>query len=379
LDNSATSGALKKNVFRHQRDMLPTLPMKRDMIKSQFESMGVYLPERVVSTQELINRMSNKPLFNLFSLTGIKNRRWRSESEDSFTMAMDAARSCLLKSQYEARDLDVIICSSISRFKDGAVNLWMKPEMSKFLKKALGLRPQAMCFDMTNACAGMLTGVHILDNMIKSGAVGNGMVVSGECITPIAEAAVREIKDPVDPQFASLTVGDSGAAVIMDRATEDAEGIDFIEFLTLADFADLCMAMPSAINPGIAMYAQSVEIHQEVIQRLPSIIEYLMKKYRFSGKDFDYVIPHQTSKRAIREALNLCSQHLDILPEALMSLEQFGNTSSTSHFVVLHDHLSRKHLKKKSKVLFLALASGIVVGFVSAAIGKLEACYGYGD
>ncbi len=42
------------------------------MIKAQFESMGVYLPERVVSTQELIDRMPNKPLFDLESLTGIK-------------------------------------------------------------------------------------------------------------------------------------------------------------------------------------------------------------------------------------------------------------------------------------------------------------------
>ena len=65
------------------------------------------------------------------------------------------------------------------------------------------------------------------------------------------------------------------------------------------------------------------------------------------------------------------------LPETLISLDKFGNTASTSHFVVLHEHLTAKRLKKNSKVLFLALASGIVVGFVLATIGKLEACYGY--
>jgi len=45
--------------------------------------------------------------------------------------------------------------------------------------------------------------------------------------------------------------------------------------------------------------------------------------------------------------------------------------------VVLHDHLSRKKLKKNSKVLFAALASGIVIGCVFASIGRLEECYGY--
>ena len=347
------------------------------MIKAQFESMGVYLPERVVSTQELIDRMPNKPLFDLESLTGIKNRRWRSDSEDSYTIALEAAKACLKKSRYEANDLDVIICSSISHFKDGSLKLWMEPGINKFLKKSLGLRPKAMSFDVTNACAGMLTGVHILNSMIKTGAVKTGMVVSGECITPIAETALKEIKEPIDPQFASLTVGDSGAALIMDAATNENEGIDFIEFLTIADFADLCLGMPSDENPGMAMYAKSMEMHQEVIRRLPTLVKFVMQKHGFSGKDYNYVIPHQTSSRAIHEALKLCSLHLDVIPETLISLDKFGNTASTSHFVVLHEHLTAKRLKKNSKVLFLALASGIVVGFVLATIGKLEACYGY--
>lgn len=348
------------------------------MIKAQFESLGVYLPDRSVSTEELVGQMAQKPVFDLMSLTGIKNRRWRGEGEDSFTLAMAAARECLGKSRYRACDLDVLICTSISRFKDGPVNLWMKPGMSKFLKKEMGLRPDAMGFDMTNACAGMLTGVQVLNSMIASGMVKTGMVVSGECITPIAETALKEIREPIDPQFASLTVGDSGAAVILDRAEGVDEGIEFVDFLTIADFADLCLAMPSVENPGIAMYAKSIEIHQEVIRKLPAIVKHMMHKHGFTGKDFDYVIPHQTSVRAIREALQLCAKHLDVLPEALIGLRHFGNTASTSHFVVLHDQLSQKRLKKNSKVLFLALASGIVIGFVSATIGRLEASYGYG-
>jgi 3-oxoacyl-[acyl-carrier-protein] synthase-3 len=223
----------------------------------------------------------------------------------------------------------------------------------------------------------MLTGVHILNNMIKTQAVKNGMIISGECITPASETAIKEIKEPIDPQFASLTVGDSGVALIMDGTADEKEGIEFIDFITIADFADLCLAMPSNENPGLAMYAKAAEIHQETIQRLPNLIKFMMNKHHFTGRDYDYVIPHQTSTRAIKAALKLCAQHLEVLPEALISLEKFGNTASTSHFVVLHDHLSEKRLKRNSKILFLALASGIVIGFVSARIGKLEACYGY--
>ena len=67
--------------------------MEKCMIKGQFESLGVYFPDRVVSTQELIDQMPSKPFFDLESLTGVKNRRWRSDSQDSYTMAMAAAEN----------------------------------------------------------------------------------------------------------------------------------------------------------------------------------------------------------------------------------------------------------------------------------------------
>lgn len=349
------------------------------MYKSRFESMGVYLPEKIVSTKELIDSMKTKPQFDLESLTGIKTRRWRSESEDSYTLALTAAKKCLENSEYGAPDLDVIIFSSITHSKDGT-NHWFEPSMSKFLKDKLGMRPSAVNFDMTNACAGMLTGLFILNNMIKAGTARCGMVVSGECITPISETALKEIKDPVDAQFASLTVGDSGAAMIIDRSAGGEDGIDFIEFMTVAEFSELCFGMPSTENSGIAMYTDAIGIHREVISRLPGAIRHLKKKFGMKGADFDYILPHQTSVRAIQTAFGHCREQLDDeIPEILISLDRYGNTSSTSHFVVLHDYLSRKQLKKNAKILFFGLASGIVMGFVSATINKLEEQYGYSN
>lgn len=341
------------------------------MMQTRFESLGVYLPSQMVSTQELVARMKNRPVFDLEKLTGIQYRRWRDENEDSYSIALAAARKCLESSRYSAGDLDVIICSSITRFKNG-LSFYMEPALSKGLKSDLGLRPGALNFDITNACAGMLTGLFILDNMIRSGQVRTGMVVSGECITPITETAVKEIREPVDRQFASLTVGDSGAAYILDRATEDTEGIEMVEFMTMSEFAELCFGMPSSENSGVAMYTDAMAIHKEVIQRLPYLMGYIMKKHGISPRDIDFIIPHQTSSRAIHSALDLCKQHFEVSPEICISLDKFGNTSTTSHFVVLNDYIKQGKIKKGSRVLFIALASGIVVGFVLARIGGIQ-------
>ncbi len=62
-------------------------------MRSRFESFGLYVPEKIVSTGELMGRLSHELPFtiDLERITGIKNRRWRSENESSFTIALNAA------------------------------------------------------------------------------------------------------------------------------------------------------------------------------------------------------------------------------------------------------------------------------------------------
>jgi 3-oxoacyl-[acyl-carrier-protein] synthase III len=348
------------------------------MIKSRFESIGVLLPEKIVTTRELIDGMKTKPQFDLESLTGIISRRWRADHDDSYTLATEAVRRCLEHSCYKASDMDVIIFCSVMRFM-GGLNYYLEPSMSTFLKNNLGFRQDAMNFDITNACAGMLTGVQILDNMIRSGMARTGMIVSGECITPFCETALKEIRNPIDEQFASLTMGDAGVALIMDRSADEKEGIDFVEFMTVAEFSGLCQGMPSIENSGMAMYTDAMGIHREVILRLPKILAHLIKKYGVSAADYDIVIPHQTSTRAIATAFDVCRERIEGIPDVLTSLDRYGNTASTSHFVVLHDHMSEKKIKERSRVLFIGIASGIVLGYVSATMKNLELQYGYNN
>lgn len=345
------------------------------MQETRFESIGVYLPEKIVTTQSLIDQMETKPMFDLERLTGIRERRWRAEDEDSYSLALKASRCCLANSQYEASDLDVIIYCSITRFKGTFFQL--EPAFSKSIKTDLSMRASAINFDITNACAGMMTGVYILNSMIKSGAVKRGMVVSGECITPITETAIKEIREPIDFQFASLTVGDSGAACILDQNANKNERISIVDLSCFSQHSELCLGMPSDHHAGIAMYTDAMSIHKEAIERMPRLLQYYADKYQVDATDFDYVIVHQTSKRAITTALELCvplfqKEGNPYFPETLISLDKYGNTSSTSHFVVLYDYLQQGKIKPGSRVLFIILASGLMMGIVAATIGHME-------
>jgi 3-oxoacyl-[acyl-carrier-protein] synthase III len=342
---------------------------------TRLESLGAYLPERVQATTDLIDSMTNPPQFSLEEITGIRSRRVHAEGEDSFVIALNAAKDCLSRSRYEVGDLDVVISASISRTKDGRMG-YFEPSFAASIARAIGANT-AMHFDVSNACAGMMTGVFLLDRMIKAGVARRGLVVSGEAITPIARSAVREISEPWDPQFGSLTVGDSGAAVVVDAAESDADKIHYIELVTAAEYSHLCIGKPSDKTPAPALYTNNGEMHKkERVQMWPHFQKgFLASRGRtFADERFDYIIQHQIGARAISSFTRVGGAMFETeMPESLSVVEELGNTATTSHFVTLYQHLKEKKVKKGSKVLMVPAASGIVIGCLSTTITALEA------
>ncbi|GEM34045.1 3-oxoacyl-ACP synthase [Nocardia neocaledoniensis NBRC 108232] len=348
------------------------------MLHSRFESLGAYLPSNIVSTAELISRLKVPPSFDLEKITGIKERRFRDTRpgsvEDSFALAMAAARDCLSRSRYGAAELDVIISCSITRSNQGT-RMYLEPSFASTIAGALGAE-HAITFDVSNACAGMLTGTYLLDRMIRDGVVRNGMVVSGEAITPIAETAVEEISEKYDLQFASLSVGDSGCAVVLDQATDDADKIHYVELFTAAEHSHLCLGMPSDKSAGIALYTDNRKMHNEDRFLLwpDAQRDFLEERGAgFAEENFDYIIHHQFGAAAVPYINGVAAREFGTpMPPDLNVIEKYGNTSTTSHFIVLHDQLAEDNIAAGSKLLMVPAASGVVAGFLSTTISSLK-------
>ncbi|MEV6767847.1 3-oxoacyl-[acyl-carrier-protein] synthase III C-terminal domain-containing protein [Nocardia sp. NPDC051030] len=349
------------------------------MLKSRIEAVGSYLPTDEVSTAELLAQLAIESPVDLEKVSGVRNRRRCGTDaeglpEDSFTVALAAARSALGNSGYAAADLDVIISCSITRIRGD--EFCVEPSFALMLRNELGATG-AIHFDVSNACAGMMSGVLVLDRMIRAGIVERGLVVSGEYITPIADTAVLEMSEKYDPQFASLTVGDGAAAVILDGKGVDGDCIDYIELNTSAAFAQLCLGMPSDRSSGIALYTDNRAMHNESRYLLWTTRQKDFLHARgsdFTAEDYDYLIHHQFSGPAVELINKIAEREFDsTMPTGLAVLEKYGNTASTSHFVVLHDALKQQRLASGAKVLMVPAASGVVAGFLSVTLGELRA------
>ena len=344
---------------------------------SRFESIGRKLPQHILTTRKLMASTRHHPDIQLERLTGIHERRMCTDGEDSFTLAVGAARDCLEKSAYQPGDMEMLINCSITKFKGGLSNRF-EPALAHSIKDAIGAC-KALSFDIGNACAGMMTGVFIMNEFIRNGEIERGIVVSGESIANLSTNAAKQIRFIFSKQLASLTVGDAGVAVILERAPK-GQGIPVAGFTTLSEHSRLCLGFPSAVGPGAAMFTKARTIHKVAIDDSPPLLKQVLDASGLSFGDIDYVIPHQTSARAIEKGTREISERLGVFPKnVIVTVDEFGNTASTTHFVALYKYLTEGRFKKGDNIMLISFASGLEVGVIIFTMDKLVERYGRQD
>lgn len=118
----------------------------------------------------------------------MRERHVVGRGDDSYMLAFRAAQDALARADFGAEDRAMLIVSSISRHLGGVWRTQIEPPVSVSLKHARGA-PRAMSFDISNACAGMMTGVFLLNDFIGQGRIRRGMVVSVEYISELSRNA----------------------------------------------------------------------------------------------------------------------------------------------------------------------------------------------
>jgi 3-oxoacyl-[acyl-carrier-protein] synthase III len=333
-------------------------------VVARVAGVGRCLPAAHLSTSELMASTRHRTGIDLERLTGVRERRVSDGGDDSYTLATAAALDCLVRSGHAADELDVIINCSITKFRSDLVQC-VEPNMSLAVAQAIGAT-KAMTFDISNACAGMLTGVFILNNWIRRGVIRRGMVVSGEYISPLGRNAAAHIRNIMSRELASLTLGDAGAALIVEEAAPGAPGIEVIGFTTIAEHSRLCLAYPAGDDPGARMFTRAQALQRAAIKDMVPLLKEILDSAGLAITDIDHIIPHQTSARAIRNGMKHVTEELGGEPRhaAVVTVDHYGNTASTTHTVALVEELEAGRIHAGDRVALVSLASGLVIGVV---------------
>lgn len=347
--------------------------------KIKIESLGVYLPENTLSMEELMRSCRRRPRWDLEHITGIRERRV-AVGEYAVDLAVKAASRALSMSRYTAADLDVVVCTSISKHHAPAA-FTFEPATAVLVRRAIGAR-RALVFDVVNACAGMLNGIWVLQGLIRAGVVRCGMVVSGEQNMPLAETAARQIRHDFDGQIAALTLGDCGAAVIIDRSDDERYGFHWLDLVTGAKHDQYCYSKPSPRGRGGMLITRARDFQKKGSEHFPFYLKQAIDATGWTFDDVQHAIPHQVSVRAIKQGIKAVNRFMGCeVPDVfLCSAEQYANTTTTSHFLVMHDYILQNKMHQGDNILLISGASGIVITHATLTLDDLptryRACFG---
>jgi len=141
------------------------------MRKSKISGLGFYVPEKVVTNDDLAKQMTTSDEW-IQQRTGIKERHYAEDGEGVSHMALKATHRCLEDAGKKPEDIDFIILATLS--PDHCF-----PASSQFLQGYLDI-PPTPAVDVHAQCSGFLYALTLADQCIKTGLYNNVLVIGAE-------------------------------------------------------------------------------------------------------------------------------------------------------------------------------------------------------
>ena len=331
------------------------------------EGVAYHLPENRVTSVYIEERLA--PLYNRLNLpkgrlelmSGIQERRFWNEGTLPSDVATLAGRKALIQSGINHEQIGCLISASVCRD-------FLEPSTASVIHNNLKLPGEALVFDVSNACLGVLNGMAIIATMIEQNQILAGLVVAGENGGPLVNNTIKNLltrteltRGQIKPSFASLTIGSCAAGVILAHKDIAKNGHRLIGGVSLAEtqFNHLCRGSDDSGAAG--EWSPLMETDSEIL---------MLEGCRLAGKtwartreilgwkeeEIQRVFCHQVGKGHRKLMYENLGLNLD---KDFSTLEFLGNTGSASLPATLAMGIEKDLLKQGDKAALLGIGSGL--------------------
>lgn len=338
------------------------------------ETLAVNLPPIEITSAALEDRLAETyqrlgiPMGTLERLSGVATRYMWEPTVFPSHAATTVVKKALEESQIKIGQIGALISCSVTRD-------YFEPAVASLVHSNLGMEEQSLTFDISNACLGFSDGLTMMANLIESGVIQAGIVVSAETTAKMIENNVRHLLSKTDISrdeflklLPTLTIGSSSVAyVLCNKAlAPNGHSIKGIVARSASQFADLCvgngdycLTQPD-FNP--LMHTESGKLIASAAKTGGRTWGDLSEAVNWKKEDVDHVFCHQVGKQ-VNEAF-YTEMGLDFSKEYTI-YRKYGNAVSAALPTALVLGAEEKPLKKGEKVVLTAFGSGLNCRFIA--------------
>ena len=312
--------------------------------RSQAAGTGGYLPERIVTNDELAARLDTSDAW-IRQRTGIAERRIAAPGELTSDLATEAARRALERAGMSGGDLDLIVLAT-------ATPDHTFPSTAVKVQARLGMKRGA-AFDVQAVCSGFIFALAVADNALRLGQARTALVIGAETFSRILDWEDRGT---------CVLFGDGAGALVLQAVPETAtRGILSTHLHSDGRQHDLLYVDggPSSTGTAGCLRMEGREVFRQAVTHLAAVVDEALAANGLTGADIDWLVPHQANTRiieAVGRKLGLGAER------TVVTIERHANTSAASIPLALDEAVGDGRIQPGHLVLMEALGGGLTWG-----------------
>jgi 3-oxoacyl-[acyl-carrier-protein] synthase-3 len=319
--------------------------------RSLLVGFGGFLPERVVTNEELAARLATSDDW-IRTRTGITRRHIAGPDDSATSMGAEAARRALDYAGLSADDIDVVLVATST--PDQAF-----PATAVRIQAALGMT-RGFGFDIAAACSGFVFALATADSFIRSGQVRNALVIGSEVYSRIVDWEDRGT---------CVLFGDGAGAVVLSasESESDARGILSTHLHSDGTTGDLLYVDGAVGQPDKTGHLKmnGRDVFRHAVAKLSSSVDEALEAEGLTYADVDWLVPHQANIRIIEGVAKKLALPAD---RVVVTVDRHANTSAASIPLALDEAVRDGRIQKGELVLMEALGGGLTWGSVLARL-----------
>ena len=291
----------------------------------RISEIETFFPEKILTNEDLQKEFPEWSPEKIFNKVGVKQRHIADKHETVLELAVKASEKLLKK--IDKNEIDFILfCTQSPDYH--------LPTTACILQDRLGLRKDIGALDFNLGCSGFVYGLGVAKGLIAAGIAKNILLITSETYSK-----------------SNKTIFGDGAAATLISKDMTKQSFEFELGTDGSGYEHLIVKNGGGKNPvseedieGNCLYMNGRKIFIFTIERIPVLVEDLLKKNNITKEEIDYFVFHQSNKHI----LNHQREILDIPEEKFyIDMETTGNTVSSTIPIALKDALERGKLKEE--------------------------------